>query len=284
MLDPGLAGDGRGTKHHVRRLGKNHHGYSGETVDIEPVLQDCLAAARRHGWEVDPMPVAAGFDLPALRRFRRESDAARPRIYLSTGIHGDEPAGPLAMRELLAADDWPANVDLWACPCLNPRGFALHRRANPAGIDLNRDYRAPRAGEIQAHTRWLAVQPAFDLALCLHEDWESHGFYLYELNPDDRPSLATEILRQVAAVCPIDLSEVIEGRPAKAGVIRPSVDPRTRPDWPESFYLLTYKTRMSYTLEAPSDFALAVRVAALVTAARAALGQVSRGFLPASGK
>jgi hypothetical protein len=44
------------------------------------------------------------------------------------------------------------------------------------------------------------------------------------------------------------------------------VDPRTRPDWPEAFYLLTYQTRLSCTLEAPSDFPLPVRVEALAAA------------------
>ena len=44
-----------------------------------------------------------------------------------------------------------------------------------------------------------------------------------------------------------------------------------RPDWPEAFFLLTYKTPLSYTLEAPSDFPLPVRVAALVAGANAAL-------------
>ena len=114
-------------------------------------------------------------------------------------------------------------------------------------------------------------QPGFDLCLCLHEDWESNGFYLYELNPDGRPSLAELMIASVAELCPIDCSEVIEGRPAQNGIIRPSVDPRSRPQWPEAFYLLSHKTRLSYTLEAPSDFALPVRVAGLVGAVRAAL-------------
>ena len=60
------------------------------------------------------------------------------------------------------------------------------------------------------------------------------------------------IVAQVAEVCPIDLSDVIEGRPAEKGIIRPSVDPRSRPQWPEAFYLLSNKTRLSYTLEAVS--------------------------------
>ena len=75
----------------------------------------------------------------------------------------------------------------------------------------------------------------------------------------------------VSECCPIDLSETIEGRPAAKGIIRPTLDPLTRPLWPESFYLLMHKTRLSYTLEAPSDFPLSARVCALVTAVRAAL-------------
>jgi hypothetical protein len=107
--------------------------------------------------------------------------------------------------------------------------------------------------------------------LCLHEDWESDGFYVYELNPDGRPSLADHMVAQVAEVCPVDLSEIIEDRPAQGGIIRPSVDPRSRPQWPEAFYLLTHKTRLSYTLEAPSDFPLPARIAALVTGVCATL-------------
>ena len=67
------------------------------------------------------------------------------------------------------------------------------------------------------------------------------------------------------------MSEEIEGRPAREGIIRPSVDPRSRPQWPEAFFLLTYKTRLFYTLEAPSDFPLSTRVAALVAGVTAAL-------------
>jgi hypothetical protein len=151
---------------------------------------------------------------------------------------------------------------------LNPAGFPLNRRENAQGFDLNRQYLHLEAAEARAHVEWLQRQPDFALALCLHEDWESNGFYLYELNPDGRPSHAEEIIRRVSAVCPIDRSEMIEERPAREGIIRPNTDVRSRPHWPEAFWLLTHKTRHSYTLEAPSDFSLATRVAALVTAVR----------------
>src|SRR6185369_4856534 len=128
----------------------------------------------------------------------------------------------------------------------------------------NRDYLHLHSSEMRAHVAWLERQPPFDACLCLHEDWESHGFYVYELNPEARPSLAEPIVAAAEKVCPIDLSEIIAGRPAKNGIIRPNLDPRSRPQWPEAFWLINHKTRLSYTLEAPSDFPLGTRVNALV--------------------
>jgi hypothetical protein len=117
----------------------------------------------------------------------------------------------------------------------------------------------------------LQHQPDFDLSLCLHEDWESNGFYLYELNPDQRTSLAAGIVAAVAELCPIESAPLIDNWPAENGVIRPRINPAERPQWPESLHLITHKTRQSYTFEAPSDFPLPGRVAALVTAVRTAL-------------
>jgi hypothetical protein len=257
----------------MQRLHRNHGGYLGETIDIEAVLRACIAAAHKHGWDVKCLEAAPGLSLCALHRLSRNSSRTThhaPRLYLSTGIHGDEPAGPLAALRLIENDVWPVECDLWMCPCLNPTGFPRNTRESALGHDLNRQYSHFDAPETRAHVEWLKEQPPFDLTLCLHEDWEAQGFYLYELNPRGLPSRAEAIIEAVAKVCPIDLSPEIEGRPARGGIIRPDTDPRSRPQWPESFWLLTHKTPHSYTLEAPSDFPLAVRVEALVTAVRAA--------------
>ena len=260
----------------LQRLGKNLGGYFGEKINIKAILTDCVSAARTHGWAVEEIQAGPRLELLALTRIRSPNQLSQttshpPRIYISAGIHGDEPAGPLAVRQLLQNNQWPTNLNIWLCPCLNPAGFVLNRRENAEGADLNRQYLQPTAPETIAHIGWLERQPGFDLALCLHEDWESHGFYVYELNPDNRPSLAEAIVRRVAEVCPIDRSEMIEGRPARDGIISPSTDPRSRPQWPEAFFLLTCKTRQTYTLEAPSDFPVAARVAALVNGVTAAV-------------
>lgn len=257
----------------MERLGRNHGAYHGETIDIRAVLHDMEIAAARHGWTIETFGRQGDFKLLALHRTPPPALNPQPfaRLYLSAGIHGDEPAGPLAALRLLQENRWPANAELWFCPCLNPMGFVSNRRENLEGKDLNRDYRHLETAEVRAHIAWLERQPQFDLYLCLHEDWESHGFYLYEQNPDNQPALAEAIIEAVRKICPIDLSETIEARPARGGIIRPNLDPRTRPQWAEAFYLIMNKSRLGCTLEAPSDFPLPTRAEALVTGVDAAL-------------
>ena len=257
----------------MQRLNKNNGGYFGETVDLKRLWRDVDQAARDHGWRSESFHQAVDFNFLALHRPPLAVGVGQSvsRIYISTGIHGDEPAGPLAAVRLLQEDHWPGGAEIILHPCLNPTGFSLNRRDNGQGIDLNRDYLDLRSTEVRAHIAWLEKQPLFDLCLCLHEDWEADGFYVYELNPDHKPSLAEAIVAGVARVCPLDRSEIIEGRAARGGIIRPNLDPHSRPQWPEAFWLLTHKTRLSYTLEAPSDFPLTVRVNALVNGVNAAL-------------
>lgn len=260
----------------MQRLGKNLGRYLGESIDIHTVLEEIEQAIADKGWQTDriTLQTITGTRKAEFIAHRRGVPNARNRIYLSTGIHGDEPAGPLAVLQLLRENNWPADTAIWLCPCLNLTGFPNNRRENFAGIDLNRDYRHLQTEEIRTHVSWLGQQPNFDLTLCLHEDWESHGFYLFEQNPDYKPSFGEKIISAVEEVCPIDRSDVIEGWPAKNGIISPGVNPDDRPQWPESIYLIKNKTRLAYTLEAPSDFPLNVRVAGLVVAVRNVLNSL----------
>jgi hypothetical protein len=249
----------------MERLGKNISSYAGPTIEIWNVLGEIERLALASGWEPIPLRISEGKLLPAFCR-----PVANPlkRIYISSGIHGDEPGGPLAILQLFQENKWPADIAIWLVPCLNPGGFEANRRENEEGIDLNRDYRAFKSAAIRAHAQWLETCPQFDLGMCLHEDWEAHGFYLYELNPDLQPSCAEQVIKRVSQVCPVDLSPVIEGRNASGGVICANPDLMKRPDWPEAFYLVHHKTRLNYTFEAPSDFPMETRTNALVTAVR----------------
>lgn len=254
-----------------QRTGRNQGRYHGPAIDIGAELEALVGAARHRGWQLEWREAAKDVPLLFLRRPAAGHRETR-RLYLSAGIHGDEPAGPLAMRRLVEGDLFPADAAVWLCPCLNPTGCARNTRENAAGLDLNRDYRSLHSAEVRTHVGWLQDQPAFDLTLLLHEDWEASGFYLYELNPAGQPSLAEPVIAEVRDLCPLETAPLVDGRPLDGpGIIRPSVDPATRPDWPEAIWLLQHKSPRSYTLEAPSDFELEVRVQALMTAVRRAM-------------
>jgi len=255
----------------MQRLAKNIGGYKGETIDIQNVLREIEGLAQRTNWGPAPMMVSESLTIPA---YHRGSATGQKQIYISAGIHGDEPASPLAVLKLFQDNRWPDHLNIWIVPCLNPQGFVLNRRENENGIDLNRDYRSLKTPLVRAHTAWLDARPRFTLSMSLHEDWESNGFYLYELNPDLQPSTADVVIRAVREVCPIDTSPIIEGRKAENGVICANPDLQKRPDWPEAFYLIHNRTRLSYTLEAPSDYLLPTRIHALAAGVQAVLDNV----------
>jgi protein MpaA len=225
-------------------------------------------AGRARGFRVEVFGEIDGCPLLALTK---RTPGPRPRIYLSAGMHGDEPAPPQALLSLLERGILDERATWFVCPLLNPSGLARGTRENAGGLDLNRDYKDLRSAETQAHAAWLRHQPNFDLTVCLHEDWESTGFYLYELNPGNRPSLAGPIIAAVTKVCPIDPSLLIDGREAQGGIIRPSGDPLLREKWPEAIYLRAHHTTLGYTLETPSAFPLAQRITAHCAAVETAI-------------
>ncbi|MGH7969866.1 MAG: hypothetical protein ACREIC_14170, partial [Limisphaerales bacterium] len=100
----------------LQRLGRNVNGYLGETINIAAVLNDCARAAAETGWDAEEVQVTAGVNLLVFRRApgmnpRPGNAPTAKRVYVSAGIHGDEPAGPLAALQLLQEGSIPAELD-----------------------------------------------------------------------------------------------------------------------------------------------------------------------------
>lgn len=226
-------------------------------------------AARAAGFRPAQFGEVHGHPLMA---YTKRTAGRQPRIYLSAGMHGDEPAPPWALLRLLEEGFFDQRCVWFICPLLNPTGLERRTRENFAGVDLNRDYKTTQTAEVAAHVRWLQLQPNFDLVLCLHEDWESQGFYLYELNPDNLPSLAPAMVAAAQAHGPIEKAAIIDGRPSAApGIIRPVSDPLLRDTWPEAIYLRQHHGSLDYTTESPSAFPLETRIATQCAVVRAAV-------------
>ncbi|MDF3058482.1 MAG: hypothetical protein K0R17_2697 [Rariglobus sp.] len=238
-------------------------------LDPSEFARRFAVAAGDRGFRAEPLVVVSGVPLVA---YTKRTPGPRPRVYVSSGIHGDEPATPEALLHMLEHGVFDERATWFLCPLLNPSGYLRGTRENDAGIDLNRDYHHPHSVEIAAHVRWLRRQPRFDLALCLHEDWETQGFYLYELNPDARPTLADSMISAAGVHGPIESASVIDGWKTHApGIIRPESDPLLREQWPEAIYLLKNHSELVYTLETPSVAPLAQRISTHHAAVSAAL-------------
>jgi protein MpaA len=238
-------------------------------LDPADFTQRFAEAARTAGFRPDAYGEMSGHPLLA---YTRRSPGRRPRVYFSSGIHGDEPAPPWALLQLMQEGFFNARCTWFICPLLNPTGFLRQTRENIAGIDLNRDYKAPQTREIQAHVSWLRSQPNFDLVICMHEDWESAGFYLYELNPLNRPTLANAMLEAARIHSPLELATLIDGREsAEPGIIRPISDPLLRETWPEAIYLRNHHSTLGYTVETASAQPLDQRITTQCAVLQAAL-------------
>lgn len=231
-------------------------------------------AARKAGFRIEPYGTIHGH---ALAAYTKRTPGIRPRVYLSAGIHGDEPAPPYALLRLIEAGVFDERCNWFVCPLLNPVGFTQGTRENHEKVDLNRDYKEPLSTEIRDHIAWLKHQPNFDLIVCVHEDWEAQGFYLYELNAENLPALAYVMLDAARSHCPIEPATVIDGRAiAEPGIIRPVGDPLLRETWPEAIYLRNFHAKLIYTIETPSALPLEQRITTHCAVLTAALDEFCR--------
>jgi len=107
-------------------------------------------------------------------------DSRRPRVAIAAGVHGDEPAGPWALLQLVERGELGPEFCYRLWPCTNPSGFSAQTRANADGIDVNRTFggegQSPEASAIVAANRAIT----FALSIDLHEDCDSTGFYCYD--------------------------------------------------------------------------------------------------------
>ena len=205
-----------------------------------------------------------------------ERAGAGPQIYLSSGIHGDEPAGPLALLNMMTDGFFTAGIQWTVCPALNPTGLAAGCRENADGLDLNRDYLLRHSREVAAHAAWLESKPPPGLFISLHEDWETKDFYMYEINLGaDKPARAGDIINAVRHWFPPESGPQIDGHLARGpGWIYHASDPDVPHGWPEAIFIAKLGCPLSFTMETPSHEVLASRVAAHCAAVRAACRHV----------
>ena len=186
-------------------------------------------------------------------------------IYLSAGIHGDEPAGTEALLAWAAGQGKRlAEIPLLMLPCLNPWGLVMNTRTDAHGLDLNRCFHREDLPEIAA-VRRLTHGYSFAAAMMLHEDYDGEGYYLYELQRLE-PYWGEELLQAARQHVPLEARLRVEGRKTLQGLIRRRLNMRRFEviGYPEAIWLHRFHAQRCFTVESPSEFALEARVAAHV--------------------
>ena len=185
----------------------------------------------------------------------------KPCLYISAGIHGDEPAPCWALLEWAEKNhgllqDFPVLF----YPCLNPWGFVHNSRLDEYGEDLNRIWgneHHPLTEQIFKRIKGLS----FFLSLNLHEDFDANGIYIYEPYRGGRTDRWTnQILQAGKKFLPLDTRKRIDGKNAKNGIIRPRVTHPPKEGVPEALYLFQNHGTRNFTIETPSEASLEKRI------------------------
>jgi predicted deacylase len=161
------------------------------------------------------------------------------RVGIFAAIHGNEPEGAYALIHLIKSLD--ANPELAngyvlsLYPVCNPTGFEDHTRHARSGRDLNREFwRHSAEPEVELLEAELNSQ-TFDGIICLHTHNHGDGLYGLVRSVTLTKHLIEPALKAAETFLPRDDRDLIEGLPARNGVIRDaakgvlSAPPRARP-------------------------------------------------------
>lgn len=249
-----------------------------QAIDWDAYRANFAKLAMEAGFCATPLGTTSSDDIVAWEKPSAVAEA--PVVYLSAGIHGDEPAGPLALLELLTRGAFHAGVHWRLCPMLNPDGLRAGTRENAQGEDLNRDYWKRHTAEVRAHAAWLESLGPPDLFISLHEDWEANGFYFYEINlGEDHPERAHAIL--AAVPLPVEPSALIDGHDIRChGWIYHQAEADLPNHWPEAIFLAKLRCPLSFTFETPSGAALHQRIETHCAAVLACIHAVYPSLIP----
>jgi predicted deacylase len=183
---------------------------------------------------------------------------------LFAGLHGDEPAGTLACRELVKRlERSPSDLlgyELHLFPECNPTGCRAGTRESQCGLDLNREF---WRGSSQPEVVFLEGElrrERYDGIIALHSDDTSDGIYGFVSGALLSHNVLEPALAAAASIVPRNTATVIDGFRAEAGIIKEgypgvlSAPPEQRP------------RPIEIVFETPSKAPLPLQVEATITA------------------
>lgn len=228
-------------------------------------------------------------------------------VFLSAGVHGNEPAGVWALLRFLETEvhKYTDMFRFVVYPCINPTGYERNIRTNATGLNLNSDFTLfPKSLENQIVLRSLhESEERFLFAMDLHETDMSEvtedmpalglteadnprGFYLYEFARDDEMRIGRSIVKTIRreGIRISTQPEIFKDKNFGGVISYPIERGRTgSPLFADGVtfdnYLFDYHTNHSFTIETISQWEAWMRVRAHIVAIETALDRYKRRLL-----
>ncbi|MBA4150763.1 MAG: succinylglutamate desuccinylase/aspartoacylase family protein [Verrucomicrobia bacterium] len=155
--------------------------------------------------------------------FRDTSSSDPIRIGIFAAIHGDEPAGALAiadfLRELAQDGELGSDYSIHAYPICNPTGFEDGTRFSRNGRDLNREFwKNSSESEVQLLENELRTR-RFNGIIQLHADDTSDGLYGFVRGHTLTENILRPALLESGKILPRNVNAQIDGFAARDGII-----------------------------------------------------------------
>jgi len=198
---------------------------------LDRILSPLEDVAGRSTHLIRTLPSKNGAPHPLIPRYlylgeRGGGDVIRLGIFAV--IHGDEPEGALAVNRLVTLLERDPEIArgyaLFLYPVCNPTGFENGTRHSSSGKDLNREFWKQSAEpEVRVLESEIYLH-AFDGLITLHSDNTSDGMYGYVNGSVLSENLLEPALRAAEKFLPRNRGGVIDGFPARDGIIYRSYD------------------------------------------------------------
>jgi Succinylglutamate desuccinylase / Aspartoacylase family len=208
----------------------------------------------------------------------RSRNSPSKNVFLSAGIHGDEPAGIYALLSFLDdhSEKYEDRMSFFAIPCLNPFGFENDTRENPNSMDLNRNF-GSRTQEQETRIVKRVLEDharTYIFSLDLHEDPVDkpapgfelkdsvRKFYMYEISPSKECCIGHKVIGRLEQQgIPIAKQEKIYHDFNNNGLVwRQSPENKWNDKPSELFAYLQRYTDYSFTIETPTCWTLEKRI------------------------
>lgn len=180
--------------------------------------------------QADMLPFSRNSEQHFIPRYIvRGANSADPiRLGIFAAIHGDEPAGALALMEflldLLEHPDLAENYSISAYPICNPTGYEANTRFSRSGRDLNREFwKSSQEPEVQLLEHELRTRH-FNGIIQLHADDTSDGIYGFVRGATLTRELLRPALEAAGTVLPLNRNPLIDGFAAQDGIIYDSYE------------------------------------------------------------